>query len=63
MATLMQSHPAVRARETDDAFVVEIELPDGAPVQLDLQARRLTVRVPLAHHEREWHLNPDATGV
>jgi len=64
MATVTGAHPAVRAFETTEDFVVEIELPaPNAPVHLDLEARRLTVRVPVPHHEREWHVNPDATGV
>lgn len=64
MAIATDAHPAVRAFETDEDFVVEIELPaQEAPVHLDLEARSLTVRIPVPHHQREWHVNPDATGV
>jgi HSP20 family molecular chaperone IbpA len=64
MAVMTHAHPAVRAFETDDDFVVEVELPAlGAPLQLDLQARSLTIRIPVPHQLHEWRANPDASGV
>jgi HSP20 family molecular chaperone IbpA len=64
MAIATEAHPAVRAFETDEDFVVEIELPAArAPLHLDVEGRTLIIRVPVPHHEREWRLHPDVTGV
>lgn len=64
MATSTKAHPAVHAHETDEEFIVEIELPAAsAPLQLELDAGRLTVRVRVPHLEQAWTVHPEATGV
>ena len=54
----------VHAYETDEDTVVEVELPPDEPkLELALEGRTLTVRVPHAEDRKRWHMNADVTGV